>query len=87
MKFTPAEFFRYACTDPKATEYFEQYAVEATKNDQELYELEKNNEIIHEQLYFARELFEQIQGAVADMGSKKLQKEIAHLIDDSYFEQ
>ena len=83
---TPTEFFRYTCTDPKAAEYFEQYAVEATKNDQELHELEKHNELIHEQLCFARDLFEQIQGAVADSGSKKLQKEIARLIDDSYFE-
>ena len=83
---TPAEFFRYFCKDPEATEYYQRAMGDAT-DDSVIEMYERRVEQLEEQVYFAQELLTALETGLRDAKSlKEYRKLFAATVENSNFE-
>lgn len=55
------DYFTYFCEDENAKEFYEQVETERSEYIEEKISLERNNELIEEQLYFAKQLIDDLE--------------------------
>lgn len=84
---TPDEFFTYYCTDERAVTFYERAALNTAKDEAELTRLRRRIDLVEEQVYFARELIEQIEDAAKQLNIRDFRKALARFLDNSFFER
>ena len=87
---TPEEFFEYYCTDENAKRFYEE-ALEKHTDEVEskaIDELQKREELLEEQLFFARELIDDIERTLKQsVRLKEFKAQFDVLVSDSMFER
>ena len=84
---TPAEFFRYFCKDPEATEYYQRVVEELADRAAVARSQERRVEQLEEQVYFAQELLTALETGLRDAKSlKEYRKLFAATVENSNFE-
>lgn len=61
---SPEEFFKYHCTDENAKAFYEKAAMESEKALADIRYANSRIEALEEQLYFARELLDNLETAI-----------------------
>ena len=86
----PKEFFTYYCTDENAKRFYEE-ALEKHTDEVEskaIDELQKREELLEEQLFFARELIDDIERTLKQsVRLKEFKAQFDVLVSDSMFER
>lgn len=85
---TPEEYFKHYCEDENAIKFFESYVERDESNEKEAERLERNNEILSEQNWFAQNLLDRLEKELDNtFNIKDFKKKFKLALSESMFER
>ena len=85
---SPAEFFKYFCTDHNAIDFYEAAQDQLNISTKQIQPLRNENECLREQLNFALQVIEEFETILTRVNKlSEFKKEFVRVLNDSYLER